>query len=244
MVRSPSKFLSIKFLQALKEERYLSPTGKEYCAEEVDDLLNQKLCDYASRCEAEYMKELSRRALEAEASQLQEGDPFEIYNSGFPQGGYMETKEAEVLSIEGKLKAKQERQRELDRLKCCDCGHELANEDEWLVGADLPVSREHPRGTQDSGIFVCPKCYELQEHTVFDGMVTMDTETGDLSANIPGFLIAELMGQEFSEKGARFNVGQAILNTQRALMIKHFGEDAADTCFPVDKAWLMENFGG
>ena len=42
-VKSPSNRLSVAFLKALQGNNYLSPTGVEYCAAEVDSMLQFKL---------------------------------------------------------------------------------------------------------------------------------------------------------------------------------------------------------
>jgi hypothetical protein len=232
VVKSPSKFLSIKFLQELKAERYLSPQGKEYCAEEVDDLLNEKLCAYATKCETEYMRELSRMALELQ----HEGGPIEIIN----QGEAMEIEGGEVLSLTKKLKEKEERAREQSRLKCCECGHEVANEDDWLMGMDLPPSKDDPTGAQDSGIYVCPKCEALQDHTILDDMVKMNHATGDIESTIPGFLLDDLTGLDEPTSGAKFNVGTAIVNAIRMDLLRRYGEGFIDQCFPSERAWLRQ----
>lgn len=56
MLLSPSKFLTRPFLRQLLENRFISPSGKEYCAEEVNELLsfkesNSALSDYARQIE-------------------------------------------------------------------------------------------------------------------------------------------------------------------------------------------------
>jgi len=42
MVKSPSKFLSRKFLKELRANNYISPLGREYSPVEVDELYFEK----------------------------------------------------------------------------------------------------------------------------------------------------------------------------------------------------------
>lgn len=48
-IRSPSNRLSVDFLTYLQANHYLSPSGAEYCGEEVDRLLVEKLETIAER---------------------------------------------------------------------------------------------------------------------------------------------------------------------------------------------------
>ena len=240
-VRTPSKYLSIRFLQELQRERYLSPNGKEYCAEEVDDLLIQKLCVQAERQEIEYMRELSRLALELQSQSVERTDDDFIFNSGYPpQGGFMQAGGGDVLNIAEKLKQKAERDLGLLRRKCCECGHEVATEDDWVIGTDVQPTASDPLGGQDSGVFICPKCDALQEHTILDGMVKFNEETGDLECNIPGFLIDDLYDMEFEGEGMKFNLGVAIVNAVRMQLIRRYGVGFIDQCYPRERAWLRQ----
>lgn len=225
MVRSPSKFLSIKFLQGLQLNNYLSEAGKEYCQSEVDDLLIEKLASQAERGDREYNNELARRAFEAQAT-----------DGGCPPP-LPEMKEVEmpeknnVLSIVPQLEKN-------TRTTCVECGHKVETEDDWQLGCDLPVSKSDPLGTQDSGMYVCPACDVVQDHSILDGMVLLDAE-GNLRVNIPKFMVDELMDCEFNIKGARLNFGQAIVNAVRVEFMKRYGEDAIDTLYPADKDFLL-----
>ena len=42
MIKSPSKYTSLKLLEAIKNDYYRGVNGQEYCAEEVDALIMQK----------------------------------------------------------------------------------------------------------------------------------------------------------------------------------------------------------
>jgi len=55
MLLSPNKNLSRSFLRSLKDNRFISPRGKEYCPEEVIELLMKKEMKYA---EIEFNAEL------------------------------------------------------------------------------------------------------------------------------------------------------------------------------------------
>lgn len=61
MIQSPSKYLSRNFLRGLINNRNLSESGKEYCEQEVRDLLNEKESRLALRDYAEEMKQMNER---------------------------------------------------------------------------------------------------------------------------------------------------------------------------------------
>jgi hypothetical protein len=42
-VKSPSKFLGLKFLKEIKQNHYRSPKGIDYCEHEVDQLIVEKM---------------------------------------------------------------------------------------------------------------------------------------------------------------------------------------------------------
>ena len=62
---SPSKYCSVKFLTELALDNYISPRGKEYCPEEVEILLNEKIEAYNEQFlldqYAEFMEEEERQ---------------------------------------------------------------------------------------------------------------------------------------------------------------------------------------
>ena len=143
----------------------------------------------------------------------------------------MDKKEEKVLSIMPAINKK-------NRTTCNECNHKVESEDDWAIGCDLPPSREFPNGTQDSGIYVCPECDALQDHTVFDVMVQFNPETGDLNTAIPGSWIDELCNAEYEE--GSFNIGNAIINAARLDVLERYGKKAVDVMFPGEREYLME----
>lgn len=73
MIKAPSKYCSRAFLEYLQANHYCAASGAEYCAEEVDALLNEK---YAETCpiEAEqaYAEHFSRAEFEHEQEEEKE----------------------------------------------------------------------------------------------------------------------------------------------------------------------------
>jgi len=216
MIRSPSKFLSIDFLRKLKKENYLSEGGKEYCSDEVDQLLTEKLCAQAIQQEQEFMIELSQRAEEAQMmEEIMKQQEEEMRKRAAPT-------EAKILSIVPKITEQKEAQKVLDRLKCIECGHSVADESEWLFALD-------DKESMDSGSYQCPNCNALQDHGVFDGMVQVTQ--GDfpmLQASIPMDMIDEIVDDVIDgAEGFKFNIGTAILNAVKEQIVERYGENCA-----------------
>ncbi len=86
MLKTPSKFLQRPFLRDLLENRCLSPRGKEYCEEEVRDLLIEKEQRLAL---IEQERELSRINREAKESWVFQIDKLRNFHDQLINPGSM-----------------------------------------------------------------------------------------------------------------------------------------------------------
>ena len=67
MVKSPSKYLSRKFLFDLMENRFISPSGVEYCEPEVIDLFVDKETRLRAKEFDKNLRDLARMPVDHEA---------------------------------------------------------------------------------------------------------------------------------------------------------------------------------
>lgn len=115
------------------------------------------------------------------------------------------------------------------RLKCCECGHKVASEQEWILATDLPYHDEAPLGTRDSGLYICPnqECSAFQRSSVFDANCWTDEE--GIKINLPWAKIRELFDDyDLLDTGIILNPIQACWNAIKYEVLEHFKSDEDD----------------
>lgn len=113
-----------------------------------------------------------------------------------------------------KARTKKTEVAKLKVIKCSDCDFNTKDPFEECDLALDTKGKEHFFG--DSGRFVCRKCGNFMEGTIFDGMVEIDSD-GNIYANIPASMV-QYLADTYMHGAAKkdgFHFGAAILNALR-----------------------------